>query len=189
MSNQYKHLSKEERDRLAILKGQGFSIRAIASQLGRSPSTLSRELRRNADSNGSEDYLPHQAQTLADVRWKQSHCRPRLNSSFLQQYVRTHIRRGWSPEQTAGRLYPFRQYLRIYGAVSGGLLIQTLSFEGEMDADDDFGFGAALKAGLDYTLFKNPSVFVRLGSRYQVLAEGVGVPRTFTVFLGVGIRL
>lgn len=104
MSNQYKHLSKEERDRLAILKGQGFSIRGIASQLGRSPSTLSRELRRNADSNGSEDYLPHQAQTLADVRWKQSHRRPRLNSSFLQQYVRTHIRRGWSPEQIAGRL-------------------------------------------------------------------------------------
>ncbi|MCK5406455.1 MAG: tetratricopeptide repeat protein, partial [Candidatus Krumholzibacteria bacterium] len=92
------------------------------------------------------------------------------------------------------RLYPFRQYLRIYGAVSGGLLIQPLYFESEMDTDFDvdFGFGAALKAGLDYTLLtllKDRSVFVRLGTRYQVLAEGVGVPRTFTVFLGVGIRI
>ena len=104
MSKQYKHLSKEERDRLAILKGQGLSIRTIATQLGRSPSTLSRELRRNADSSRSGDYLPHQAQAVADVRWKQSHCRPRLNSSFLQWYVRTNIRRGWSPEQIAGRL-------------------------------------------------------------------------------------
>ncbi len=104
MSKQYKHLSKEERDRMAILKGQGLSIRTIATQLDRSPSTVSRELRRNADSSSSEDYLPHQAQTLADVRWKESHRRPRLNSAFLQQYVRANIRRGWSPEQIAGRL-------------------------------------------------------------------------------------
>jgi len=49
MSKQYKHLSKEERDRLAVLKGQGCSIREIATHLNRSPSTISRELRRNAD--------------------------------------------------------------------------------------------------------------------------------------------
>jgi len=104
MSKQYRHLSKQERDRLAILKGQGLSVRTIATQLGRSPSSVSRELRRNTDSNGSQDYLPHQAQTLADVRWRQSHRRPRLNSSFLQQYVRSNLRRGWSPEQIAGRL-------------------------------------------------------------------------------------
>jgi len=48
MSKHYKHLSKEERDRLAILKGQGHSVRAIAAQLGRSPSTISRKLHRNA---------------------------------------------------------------------------------------------------------------------------------------------
>jgi IS30 family transposase len=104
MSRHYKHLSKEERDRLAILKGQGLSIRTIATQLDRSPSTVSRELRRNTDSSRSEGYFPHQAQDGADVRWKQSHCRPRLKFSFLRWYVRTNIRRGWSPEQIAGRL-------------------------------------------------------------------------------------
>ena len=104
MSKHYKHLSKEERDRLAILKGRGHSIRAIAAQLGRSPSTVSRELHRNADHSTSDAYLPHQAQAKADLRWKQSHRRPRLKSSFLRHYVRVNLKRGWSPEQIAGRL-------------------------------------------------------------------------------------
>jgi len=66
MSKHYKHLSEEERDRLAILKGQDLPMRAIAAQLGRSPSTISRELRRNASSGRSSGYLPHKAQTEAD---------------------------------------------------------------------------------------------------------------------------
>ena len=106
MSKHYKHLSKEERDRLAILKGQGRSIRAIAAQLGRSPSTVSRELHRNADHGTSGTYLPHQAQAKADLRWKQSHRRPRLKSSFLRHYVRVKLKRGWSPEQIAGLCLP-----------------------------------------------------------------------------------
>ena len=70
MSKHYKHLSKEERDCLAILKGQGHSIRAIVAQLGRSPSTISRELRRNNDHSTSDRDMPHQAQAEADLRWK-----------------------------------------------------------------------------------------------------------------------
>jgi len=89
---------------MAILKGQGISIRSIAAQLGRSPSTISRELRRNKDRSTPDDYLPHQAQAEADLRWKQSHRRPRLKSPFLRTYVRSGLKRGWSPEQIAGRL-------------------------------------------------------------------------------------
>jgi IS30 family transposase len=48
MPKTYKHLSIEERDILAVLKSQGHSIRQIAAVLNRSPSTLSRELTRNA---------------------------------------------------------------------------------------------------------------------------------------------
>ena len=40
------HLRLEERERLAALKGEGLSLRAIARQLGRAASTISRELRR-----------------------------------------------------------------------------------------------------------------------------------------------
>ena len=48
------HLRLEERERLAALKGEGLSLRAIARQLGRAASTISRELRRNALPKGGD---------------------------------------------------------------------------------------------------------------------------------------
>ncbi len=42
------HLTLDERKRLAALKAEGLGLRAIAWQLGRAASTISRELRRNA---------------------------------------------------------------------------------------------------------------------------------------------
>ena len=46
MEKHYHHLSTTDRVTLMFLKRQGLSLRAIASELNRSPSTLSRELRR-----------------------------------------------------------------------------------------------------------------------------------------------
>ncbi|AUJ23242.1 hypothetical protein A21D_00127 [Virgibacillus dokdonensis] len=43
----YKHLTTFERARIETLKDQGISIRTIAKKLNRSPSTISRELKRN----------------------------------------------------------------------------------------------------------------------------------------------
>ena len=40
------HLSLSEREKITVLQGQGLSIRKIAYELGRSPSTISRELNR-----------------------------------------------------------------------------------------------------------------------------------------------
>src|SRR4051795_6670706 len=54
------HLELEERERLAALKAEGLSLRAIARQLGRAASTVSRELRRNALPKGG--YLPVHAE-------------------------------------------------------------------------------------------------------------------------------
>src|SRR5690348_16409901 len=45
-------LSLSERDEIAIWWAQGLSMREIARRLGRSPSTISRELRRNAATRG-----------------------------------------------------------------------------------------------------------------------------------------
>src|SRR4051794_1549323 len=53
-------LELEERERLAALKAEGLSLRAIARQLGRAASTVSRELRRNALPKGG--YLPVHAE-------------------------------------------------------------------------------------------------------------------------------
>jgi IS30 family transposase len=54
------HLELEERERLAGLKAEGLSLRAIARALGRAASTISRELRRNALPRGG--YLPAHAE-------------------------------------------------------------------------------------------------------------------------------
>jgi transposase len=58
-----RYLSEDERVRIADLRQAGLGVRAIAGQLGRSPSTVSRELRRNCDASGQ--YRPFTAQRLA----------------------------------------------------------------------------------------------------------------------------
>ena len=44
----YRHLSREDREEIAVLRAAGHSNAGIAAALGRSQSTISRELRRNA---------------------------------------------------------------------------------------------------------------------------------------------
>ena len=63
MGTRYEHLQPEDRVTLASLRQQGWSLRAIARLQGRSPSTISRELRRNA-CHGS--YASAPAQRLCD---------------------------------------------------------------------------------------------------------------------------
>jgi IS30 family transposase len=54
----YKHLTEEERYQIDDLRREGFNQAEIARNMGRSPSTLSRELRRNA---GERGWRPKQA--------------------------------------------------------------------------------------------------------------------------------
>ena len=54
MKSRYHHLGPMERDRIAALKKEGHSLRTIASVVGISHSTLSRELRRNSYGRGSK---------------------------------------------------------------------------------------------------------------------------------------
>ena len=99
----YRHLSRNERDEVAVLLARRASIRKIAFHLGRSPSTLSRELKRNKHSKG---YGPIYAQ-LAAVRrrHKQHGPTPRLmRDKVLRQRVIRELKDGWSPEIIAGRL-------------------------------------------------------------------------------------
>ncbi len=49
-----RYLSEDERVRIADLQRRGLSVRAIAVEVGRSPSTVSRELRRNRDEGSVE---------------------------------------------------------------------------------------------------------------------------------------
>ena len=105
----YRHLNLEERERLYALKGQGMSLRGIAKKLGRSQSSLTRELQRNIK-YGREyfrnEYLPCKAQGLADKRSIKQHYKAPLKTPAIFLYVRKHLRPpfGWSPETIAGRL-------------------------------------------------------------------------------------
>lgn len=103
MAKTYRQLSVEERDRIALLKGQGRSLREIARRLGRNASTISRELERNSPPVREREYLAHRAQLRADIRKASAHERQRLRDSQLRAYARRQIRRGWSPERIAGR--------------------------------------------------------------------------------------
>jgi transposase, IS30 family len=104
MPKTYNQLNPNERDNLAVLKSKGKSIREIASILKRSPSTLSRELKRNAPRIYTGYYLSHRAQDRADRRKRESHQRQRLKNDFIRQYVEKRLSLEWSPELIAGRL-------------------------------------------------------------------------------------
>lgn len=108
MATGYRHLSMHERDRLAVLKAQGWSLRAIARRLHRPPSTISRELARNAAPIYHGVYWAHRAQARATARARQAVDHGRLRDRWVRQYVRRQLLRGWSPELIAGRLRHMR---------------------------------------------------------------------------------
>jgi IS30 family transposase len=63
-----RYLSFEEREEIALLRAQGIGVRAIARRLGRSPSTISRELRRNVATRGGKlEYRASVAQWKAEM--------------------------------------------------------------------------------------------------------------------------
>ena len=64
MGKGYRHLSLTERDRITELMIDGMSLRKISKELGRSPSTLSRELTRNA-TPAYKLYMSHRAHERA----------------------------------------------------------------------------------------------------------------------------
>ena len=129
-SNRY--LSMVERQRIAGLRRQGLAVREIARRLERSPSTVSRELRRNTSAH-DRDYDA----VLAHVRARERGARPgrsRLaREPELRAVVQEKLELEWSPEQIAAHLrvaYPGRPswhlchesiYQALYRGARGGL--------------------------------------------------------------------
>lgn len=109
----YKHLSIHERDLLAVLRGEGRSLREIAKKLGRSPATVSRELQRNVPPIRRGYYLAHKAQSRSDDRNRQSRTRRRLKDTRIRRRVAPRIRKGWSPELIAGWLNDQHPHLHV----------------------------------------------------------------------------
>lgn len=92
----YTHITIEERACIKKMKSEGSSIRAIARYLERSPSTISREIKRNKGKNGV--YYPVTAQRLYFER--KDNCGRKLSINYnIQKYINDKIDDNWSPEQ------------------------------------------------------------------------------------------
>jgi IS30 family transposase len=98
-----RYLSEQERVRIADLRRAGLGVRAIAAEVGRSPSTISRELDRNSDQPTGQ-YRPFTAQRLAGER----RTRPRegkiAGDAELRAFVAERLTQRWSPEQISQAL-------------------------------------------------------------------------------------
>ena len=99
----YSELSVEERAIIQLSQAQGFSLRGIARLIDRSPSTISRELKRNRGSSGA--YSARCAQQQMNIR--RQVCRPKrklVPGSERFELVAHMLRKRLSPEQIAGKL-------------------------------------------------------------------------------------
>ena len=95
----YTQLTRDERYQIYALRKAGHSQKEIAEVLGRNPSTISRELRRN---KGLKGYRPEQSHRLAQNR-KKERDRTRIPKSTWAR-VEQLLREDWSPEQISGWL-------------------------------------------------------------------------------------
>ncbi len=94
----YKHFTVEEREKIQEMLWQKASIRTIAIALGRSPSSVSREIKKNVDSLGKR-YTPRAAHGRALKRRKTRGREDRLKNNTVRGYVIKHLKDdGWSPE-------------------------------------------------------------------------------------------
>ncbi len=100
MGYRYTQLTLDERCTVACLHRDGQSVRQIASALGRAPSTVARELKRNASK--TKGYEPSYAWQLSKSRrWRGSRLERQPD---LRSHVLKHLAMGYSPVQVAGRL-------------------------------------------------------------------------------------
>lgn len=120
MGKIYDHLSYEDRVKIELLFNQGKSIRSIAKDLGRSPNTISYELK---NLRVSGEYLARKASVKAYQKryyartWSNKVARDKQ----LRQYVDTKLELGWSPKSIAASYHDgsvskdaIYRYVRLY---------------------------------------------------------------------------
>jgi len=97
----YRHVTRDQRSQIHILMSTGFSIRKIAKAVQLSPSTISRELKRNS---GPRVYNHEKANKLAKDRRSKASSSPKKMTPELKALIIAKLKTGWSPEQISGRL-------------------------------------------------------------------------------------
>ncbi|MET8539589.1 IS30 family transposase [Kitasatospora sp. NPDC004799] len=113
-----RYLGEDERIHIADRLREKATVRRIAAELGRSPSTISREIRRNRtdDTRGQWHYRPHAAQARADARRPRPKPRRILSNPELREAVQAMLDERWSPEQICHALrvqFPDRPEMHV----------------------------------------------------------------------------
>ena len=138
MTRRFRQMQPEERVTLAALRQQGLGLRAIAQVLGRNAGSLSRELRRNAGSDGV--YLSAPAQLAARARRRAARRAVKLDPDGRLWPLVSHLLGWlWSPQQiaqTLRRMWPEEPemhvshetiYTAIYAQPKGDLRKQLIA--------------------------------------------------------------
>ena len=111
----YKRLTMEEREEISLGLAQGKSRRDVAASLGRTPSTISREILRNK--YYGYHYRAAKSQRRADRLAHLSRRKRKLDTNEpLRRFVFEHLDMRWTPEQiakTLKMLYPLNMNMRI----------------------------------------------------------------------------
>ncbi|MGW1812277.1 IS30 family transposase [Streptomyces sp. NPDC002125] len=113
-----RYLRQEERIHIADRLREKATVRVIAAELGRSPSTISREIRRNRTdgTRGQWHYRPHAAQARADARRPRPKPRKISQNPELRDAVQVMLDEKWSPEQICQALrqkFPDRPEMHV----------------------------------------------------------------------------
>jgi IS30 family transposase len=98
-----RYLDRGDRYEIARLREQGLSVRQAAARIGRSPSAVSRELRRNADRR-TGGYQPERAHRMARERQRRPKPSKLSANPRLRAAVQGMLSKRHSPEEASGRL-------------------------------------------------------------------------------------
>lgn len=111
----YSHITKTERQEIAILSEKGYSRRAIALVLGRNVSSISREIN-SRKTKGIYD--PQKAHAKARVRRQNAKYQGMkvVGNRELSDYVETKLSEDWSPEAISGRIKEVDRRVRYISA-------------------------------------------------------------------------
>jgi IS30 family transposase len=141
-----RHLSFQEREEIALLKAQGAGVRQIARAVGRDPSTISRELRRNAATRaGSSGYRASVAQWKAELAAKRPKPAKLVTNPTLRAYVEERLSgqisrpdgtivAGPPPPRFTGNSKPHRRHRAWVRAWSPEQIAQRLKLDFPHDA-------------------------------------------------------
>jgi len=99
----YKRLENQERESISRGLAQSRSIREIAREIGQSPSTVSREIKRNSGKTGYRAFSASRRASMASASRRKGKSKI-AGQSALRQYVLEKLKEEWSPQEISERL-------------------------------------------------------------------------------------